>query len=360
MDMVADQQEMECNMNLEKLLEKCRYDGNLNRDEILYLLSLEDQESINKLIAVADEVRKESIGDDVHIRGLVEFSNYCRCMCNYCGLRAENKGLERYRMTEEEILAVARMLEQKDIKTIVLQSGEDLYYSAEYIASIVRTIKSQTSLAVTLCVGERPYEDYRLWKEAGADRYLMRHEAANRELYQQLHPKASYDSRMQCLKWLRELGYQVGAGAMVGVPGQTIEHLADDIEFYRDFQPDMIGIGPFISHPDTPFGNTPNGSVEMTLKMVAVTRIVTRNSLLPATTAIGSLEELGREKALLAGADVVMPNYTPNAYREKYEIYPNKRCVTEDPEQCLGCLKLRIKSVGRTVGTSPGHSPKRK
>jgi biotin synthase len=344
------------NMNLDHLLAKCRETGNLGREEIITLLSLEDQSSIDRLIAVADEVRKENIGDDVHIRGLIEFSNFCRCQCNYCGLRANNTRVERYRMSEAEILEVALGLEAKGIRTAVLQSGEDLYYSSDDIASIIKTIKSNTSLAVTLCIGERPYEDYKLWKEAGADRYLLRHEAANKELYTQLHPSGSYENRMQCLPWLKELGYQVGAGGMVGAPGQTIEHLADDIEFYRDFQPDMIGVGPFISHPDTPYGEEQSGSVQMTLKMVALARIVTRSALLPATTAIGSLEEQGREMALMAGADVVMPNYTPMAYREKYEIYPNKRCVTENPEQCLGCLKLRIKSVGRTVSTTHGHA----
>lgn len=347
-------------MDIDALLRKCLESGMLERGEIIYLLSLDEQADIDRLIAVADQVRRENIGDDVHIRGLVEFSNYCRCMCNYCGLRAANSGVQRYRMSEEEILEVARGLEANQIRTIVLQSGEDMSYSAQDIANIVHAIKAETTLAVTLCIGEREYEDYKLWKEAGADRYLLRHEAANRDLYQLLHPEGSYEHRMQCLKWLRELGYQVGAGAMVGAPGQTIEHLADDIEFYRDFRPDMIGVGPFISHSETPYGELPNGSVQMTLKMVALTRIVTRTSLMPATTAIGSLEEQGREMALLAGADVVMPNYTPMGYREKYEIYPNKRCVTEDPKQCLGCLKLRIKSVDRTVGKSQGHARDRK
>jgi biotin synthase len=209
-------------------------------------------------------------------------------------------------------------------------------------------------------VGERPYDDYKKWKEAGADRYLLRHEAANRELYKSLHPDSDYDNRMQCLKWLKELGYQVGAGCMIGTPGQTVEHMADDIEFYRDFKPDMAGIGPYISHPDTPFAGKPNGELMMTLKMVALARIVTRTALLPATTAIGSIEEMGREMALEAGADVVMPNYTPLKYREHYEIYPNKRCISEDPEQCNSCMRLRIKAIGRTVSTGHGHSRRQK
>ncbi len=206
---------------------------------------------------------------------------------------------------------LAQELNGKGLKTIVLQSGEDPYYTGEMIADIVRRIKSSTDMAVTLCVGERPDDDYRLWKEAGADRYLLRHETASRELYEQLHPDSDFDNRMRCLRVLRELGYQVGAGCMVGLPGQTIEHMADDVEFLRDFQPDMAGIGPYIPHPDTPLAGSAAGTLQMTLKMVALARIVTRDALLPATTAIGSIEEQGREMALMAGADVVMPNYTP-------------------------------------------------
>ena len=261
-------------------------------------------------------------------------------------------------MSADEIVDLAVYLNSKDLKTVVLQSGEDPYYTGEMIADIIRRIKASCDTAITLCVGERSYEDYKLWKEAGADRYLLRHETANRELYKSLHPDSDFDNRMRCLHWLRELGYQTGAGCMVGSPGQTIEHMADDIEFFRDFQPDMAGIGPFISNPDTPLADTDNGTVEMTLKMVALARIVTRNALLPATTAIGSIEEAGREMALQAGADVVMPNYTPLKYREHYEIYPNKCCISEDPEHCHSCMRMRILSIGRTVSTDHGHSRK--
>ena len=214
-------------------------------------------------------------------------------------------------------------------------------------------------MAITLSLGERTYEEYKLWKEAGADRYLLRHEAANRELYEKLHPDSSYDNRIQCLKWLRELGYQTGAGCMVGCPGQTIEHLADDIEFIQNFQPDMVGIGPFISHPQTPYADEKTGTVDLTLKMVALARIVTKDALLPATTAIGSIDEVGREKALEAGADVMMPNYTPLKYRVFYEIYPNKRCINEEPEHCSSCMKARIMSTGRTISEDCGHSKKK-
>lgn len=345
-------------MKLHSVLEKCIEDGSLSRDEILFLLNLDSESDVLSLINAADTVRRAYCGDAVQIRALVEFSNVCARHCNYCGLRAPNKSVERYRMTPEEIVDLAVELNGKGLRTIVLQSGEDPHYTAEMIAGIVRGIKSAADMAVTLCVGERADEDYRLWKEAGADRYLLRHETASRELFAKLHPDADYDHRMRCLRVLRELGYQVGAGCMVGCPGQTVEHLADDIEFYRDFQPDMAGIGPYIPHPDTPFAGSPVGTLQMTLKMVALTRIVTRNALLPATTAIGSIEERGREMALEAGADVVMPNYTPLKYRVHYEIYPNKRCITEDPAHCDSCMRLRIQSVDRTVSTDHGHSRK--
>jgi biotin synthase len=346
-------------IGLNPLLDKCLKSGDLSMDEIVYLLKLDNDADIDRLLKTADQVRKACCGDAVEIRALVEFSNICARNCNYCGLRSSNTKVTRYRMEPDEIVDLAVNLSGKGLKTIVLQSGEDPYYTGEMIADIVRRIKSSMdNMAVTLCVGERPYEDYKLWKEAGADRYLLRHETASRELYKQLHPDSDFDNRMRCITWLRELGYQVGVGCMVGSPGQTIEHMADDIEFMRDFQPDMAGIGPFIPHPDTPYANEPAGTLEMTLKMVALARIVTRNTLLPATTAIGSIEEMGREMALEAGADVVMPNYTPLKYREKYEIYPNKRCITEDPEQCHSCMRLRIQAIGRTVSTTAGHSRK--
>lgn len=345
-------------MNLQAVLDKCIEHGQLSREEILLLLSLDDEADVRAVLNAGDAVRRANCGDAVQIRALVEFSNVCARHCNYCGLRAPNKNVDRYRMAPEEIIELAGELNAKGLKTIVLQSGEDPHYTGEMIASIIRGIKSSTDMAITLCVGERPDGDYRMWKEAGADRYLLRHETASRQLFKQLHPDADYDQRMRCLHVLRELGFQVGAGCMVGCPGQTVEHLADDIEFYRDFQPDMAGIGPYIPHPDTPFAEGETGTLQLTLKMVALTRIVTRNALLPATTAIGSIEELGREMALEAGADVVMPNYTLLKYRVHYEIYPNKRCITEDPSVCDSCMRMRILSVGRTVSTDQGHSRK--
>lgn len=331
----------------------------LSREESRALLALKEPDEMAGLLQYADRVRRRYCGDEVHLRALLEFSNICRRQCNYCGLRSPNDKLSRYRMSPDEIVATAEKLAAKGLQTIVLQSGEDPYYTGAMLADIVRHIKQATGLAITLSVGERPYADYQLWREAGADRYLLRHETANPEHYRFLHPDSAFEERRRCTQWLRELGYQVGIGCMVGSPGQTIEHLVDDIEFIQSFQPDMVGIGPFIPHPNTPLGDYPAGELQMILKMVALARIVTKDALIPATTAVGTIDELGRELALEAGADVVMPNYTPPAYRTRYEIYPNKRCVTENPQLCDGCLRLRIMSVGRTVAAGPGHSRKR-
>lgn len=330
----------------------------LSRPEIIRLLSITEKQEFETLIKCADEIRRRYCSDDVHIRALVEFSNHCRRNCNYCGLRRGNRNIQRYRMSHQEIVDLALNLDEMGLRTIVLQSGEDLFYGAETIARIVEEIKSKTRLVVTLCVGERPEYFYKLWKDAGADRYLLRHEAANRELFDELHPDTSYDERFSCLETLRGLGFQTGVGCMVGVPRQNIEHLVDDILFIQTFKPDMVGIGPFIANPETPYADFPNGSLEMTLKMVALSRVVSRNALIPATTAIGSIQEDGRELALQAGADVVMPNYTPLKYRVHYEIYPNKRCITEDPIHCHGCMRLRVASVGRTIADHAGHSRK--
>ncbi|MCX8053829.1 MAG: [FeFe] hydrogenase H-cluster radical SAM maturase HydE [Armatimonadetes bacterium] len=347
-------------MELSHILDKSIESGFLNRDDIVFLLKLDTSSDVQRLLDAADEVRRSCVGDEVHIRALVEFSNFCVRRCNYCGLRAPNTKVKRYRMLPEEIVSLAIELDRKGLKTVVLQSGEDPYYTSEMIAEVVREIRAQTNMAITLCVGERSYDDYKLWKDIGANRYLLRHETANRELYASLHPDGNFDNRMRCLGWLQNLGYQTGAGCMVGLPGQTVEHLADDIEFIRDFQPDMVGIGPYIPHPNTPLAGSRPGNLEMTLKMIALARIVTRDALIPATTAIGSIHELGREMALKAGADVVMTNYTPVEYRVHYEIYPNKRYVLEDSSECDLRLRSRIQSIGRTVSTGHGHSRKQR
>lgn len=347
-------------MNYDSLFKKCLEKGYLlMREEIIYILALKDRENINKLLKTADEVRKKYCGDDVHLRALLEISNVCIRDCNYCGLRASNKKLKRYYMAPEEILEAATSVNSKGLRTLVIQSGENPYYTGEMVAGLIKEIKGNTDLAITLSLGERTYEDYKMWKEAGADRYLLRHETANCSHYKILHPDSDFYNRRKCFKWLRKLDYQVGAGCMIGSPEQTLDYLADDIEFIRDTLPDMIGIGPFIPHPETPMGKYETGDLQETLKMIALTRIVTRDALIPATTAIGSIEENGREMALMAGADVIMINFTPLKYREHYEIYPNKRCIHEEPEHCLSCIRKKIKSIGRTVSEEHGHSRKR-
>lgn len=345
-------------MNTASILEKCLHTGDLSRDEIVSLLSLDEKDDVKALLKTADTIRHENVGDGVFIRGLIEFSNICARQCSYCGLRSENSNIERYRMPISEIIEVAVKIVNKGIGTIVLQSGEDPWFTADRMAEIISGIKSRVDCAITLSVGERTRDEYRIMKEAGADRYLLRHETANPELYKRLHPDLVFEDRVRCLRDLRELGYQVGAGCMVGLPGQTIDDMASDVLLVHSINADMVGVGPFIPHPDTPLGDNPGGTLEMTLKMVALMRIATRNAHLPATTAVGSIDPIGREKALQAGANIVMPNYTPLKYRINYEIYPNKRCIAEDPEHCHGCMRARIESIGRNVAEGPGHSLK--
>lgn len=310
------------------------------------------------LFHMADETRAKNVGNEVHLRGLIEFSNYCTKNCRYCGLRAQNGDLKRYRMEPDEIVETAKNASKLGYKTVVMQSGEDPTYTADKLAGIISKIKSTVDIAITLGVGERPKEDYALWKQAGADRFLLRHEAANRELYASLHPDGDYDNRIRCLYDLKELGYQVGAGCMIGVPGQTVEHLAEDLELFKKIDADMIGMGPFIPNPNTPLGNEKAGDLALTLRMVALARLIRPDAMIPATTALGTMDSLGRQKALKGGANVVMPNVTPRQYREMYEIYPNKICINDTPEHCRGCISGIIRGLGREVGTDYGHRPK--
>lgn len=345
-------------MNLDALLKKSLIAGDLSFDEIVYLLSLTSPDDIKQLTEIADMVRHNFVGDGIHIRGLVEFSNICARSCVYCGIRCENSNIHRYRMPINEIIETAEKIADEGVKTVVLQSGEDPWYTSEKIAQIVYGIKANTHCAITLSVGERTYDEYKVMKEAGADRYLLRHETANPDLYKRLHPGMEFASRKKCLEDLKELGYQVGAGCMVGLPGQTIEDMAKDVLFVRDIDADMVGVGPFIPHPNTPLGNESCGTMEMTLKMLALIRITTRNSHLPATTAIGTINADGRIKALRAGANVLMPNYTPLKYRDDYEIYPNKKFITKDPEQVDKDFEVQLKAIGRKIAVDYGHSYK--
>ena len=330
--------------------------GDARKAEILELLRTEKEDELTRK---ADNIRVRFCGDEVHLRGVIEFSNHCIRDCLYCGLRRSNKKLTRYRMTKEEIVECALRGAQAGVRTIVLQSGDDPWYSAETISEIIQRIKEKIDVAITLCLGERDYKDYRLWREAGADRYLLKHETANPHHYGNLHPGQSLKKRLKLLGWLKELGYQVGSGNIVGLPGQTVQDLADDIGLMKELDVDMAGIGPFIPHPDTPLGREEPGTLGMTLKVLSVARIVLKNVHLPATTAVGSIHPRGRELALEAGANVMMPNITPTKYRRLYQIYPDKICIDEDTENCLGCLTKRLKSCERKIARDKGHSLKK-
>lgn len=333
----------------------------LDRTDLIYLLQLQDQESLQMLYTAADRTRQKYVGDEVHLRGLIEFSNYCRKNCFYCGIRRGNHNANRYRMEPEEILLTVGQAVQLGYRTIVLQSGEDMYYTVDKLQGLIRQIKRQFDIAITLSIGERPRQEYEFLHEAGADRFLLRFETSNPQLYARLHPDSRFDERMRILTWLKETGYQVGSGIMVGLPGQTVDDLAQDILTFKELDLDMVGIGPYICHPDTPLAGLPNGTAEMTFKVVALTRIVTRNTHIPATTALATLRPAdGREKALQLGANVVMPNVTPVCYRALYEIYPDKICTGEDAQQCRGCIHNRIYSLNRTVSKDYGHSIKNK
>ena len=321
----------------------------LSKSEYLELLQYwENEEVVKRLRTEAVRLRKQYYGDKVFTRGLIEFTNYCKNNCYYCGIRNGNCHVDRYRLTEDEILECCQTGYELGYHTFVLQGGEDPYYHDERMEHIIRAVKNQfPDCALTLSLGEKSYESYRRFREAGADRYLLRHETADETLYRSLHPSSmSLKARKQCLFDLKELGYQVGAGFMVGVPGQTLEHLAEDLVFLQELQPQMIGIGPFVPHHDTIYAEEKAGSVELTLFLLSVIRIMFPKVLLPATTALGTMDPRGREKGLAAGANVVMPNLSPVKNRKLYELYDNKICTGEEAAECRGCLGRRVASAG--------------
>ncbi|HCC47071.1 MAG TPA: [FeFe] hydrogenase H-cluster radical SAM maturase HydE [Elusimicrobia bacterium] len=329
---------------------------NMNREEIIAALSPDKDPA--ELFALADKVRRENVGDAVHLRGLIEFSNHCRRRCYYCGIRAGNARVRRYRLSPEQILDCARTAVRLNYKTIVMQSGEDPHYDPKALASILEAVKTETGLAITLSVGEHSREDYKLLRAAGADRFLLRFETSDRRLFSMLKPDSDYDTRFRCLAWLKEAGFQVGSGVMSGLPGQSLESMADDILLFKELELDMVGIGPFIANPDTPMAGAHNGTLEAALRMVALTRIVTVNTHIPATTAMGSIDPKGRQKALRCGANVLMPNISPAEHRSDYSLYPGKICVSEAPEDCAGCMDAMLKNLGRARAEGFGHSLK--
>ncbi|MFW5980704.1 MAG: [FeFe] hydrogenase H-cluster radical SAM maturase HydE [Halanaerobiaceae bacterium] len=339
-----------------EILDKAVKINELKTDEIKILLQTEGKE-FKELCQHASQLRDKFHGDEIHLRAIIEFSNYCNRNCKYCGLRKDNNKLTRYQLNPEQIIKMAEDAAQLGYKTVVLQSGED-NYNCDDIADIISKIKRKADIAVTLSLGERDYEEYKIWKKAGADRYLLKQETANKDLYNELHPDMKYDERIRRLKWLKELGYQVGSGNIIGLPGQKIDHMVEDIKLFKKLDLHMVGIGPFISHRETPLRNLTSGTVKMTLKNIAITRLLLPLSHIPATTALGSIDPEGRQKAIKAGANVVMPNVTETSYRPLYEIYPSKICINEKAEDCRQCIGGIINSLGKKVSTGYGHCVK--
>ena len=337
------------------LIDRLERDCVLTFDEYLTLIEHRD-ECRDYLAQKAAAVRDRIYGKRVFIRGLIEFSNYCKNNCYYCGIRAETRNLQRYRLTVDEILNCADSGYSLGFRTFVLQGGEDTHYSDEDFCKVITTIKQKyPECAVTLSLGERSFESYKALKEAGADRYLLRHETCNKEHYEKLHPAAmSYANRMRCIDDLKSLGYQVGVGFMVGSPYQTNDDLANEMLFIKQVNPQMVGIGPFIPHRDTPFGDRTAGTAELTTFMLSLIRLTLPNVLLPATTALGTIDPMGREKGIMAGANVLMPNLSPADAKSKYMLYDGKICTGDEAAQCVECLKLRIEKTGCHIVTDRG------
>lgn len=341
---------------MRELIDKLNESSVLQRDEYIALIERHSEDDAQYLFSLADKRRREYYGTDVYVRGLIEFTNYCKNDCLYCGIRRSNSNAERYRLTQDDILSCCDEGYEMGFRTFVLQGGEDPYFTDEKICRIVSSIKSRyPDCAVTLSIGEKERESYQAYFDAGADRYLLRHETADDCHYRRLHPPAmSPLHRKQCLYDLKAIGYQVGCGFMVGSPFQTAENLADDLLFIKSLQPHMVGIGPFITQKDTPFAEFQSGTLEQTLFMLGLVRLTLPYVLLPATTALGTIHPLGREKGILAGANVVMPNLSPVSVRKKYQLYDNKICTGDEAAECRYCLQRRMESIGYHVVTARG------
>lgn len=347
---------MENTTDCRKLADKLEQTRDLTDRELAAVLECEDPDLNEYLAEKARRVREEYYGKEVYLRGLIEFSNYCKNDCRYCGIRRSNGNAQRYRLTEEQILSCCDSGYELGFRTFVLQSGEDPYFTDDRLVPLVREIKVRhPDCAVTLSLGEREKESYQKLYDAGADRYLLRHETADKEHYEMLHPaEMSFDHRMQCLKDLHDIGYQVGCGMMVGSPYQTTEHLITDLRFLQEFKPEMVGIGPFIPHHDTEYADREKGSLDLTLRLLSVIRLLQPDVLLPATTALGTVNALGREKGLQAGANVVMPNLSPTNVRGKYLLYDNKICTGDEAAECIRCMTARVARVGYQVEEKRG------
>lgn len=347
-------------MELQELIDKLERENSLSESEYARLIAQRTAEAADILASKAVAIRQKHYGNAVYIRGLIEISNICKNDCLYCGIRKSNLAADRYRLTEEDILSCCDEGYRLGFRTFVLQGGEDGYFGDDRLCPLISSIKEKyPDCAVTLSLGERSYKSYRALFEAGADRYLLRHETADKAHYGKLHPsEMSFDNRMRCLRDLREIGYQVGCGFMVGSPYQTAETLAKDLKFIETFKPDMCGIGPFIPHHDTPFKDCAAGTVELTCYLLSIIRLICPKVLLPSTTALGTIDPKGREKGILAGANVVMPNLSPLSVRKKYELYDNKICTGDESAQCRQCLAARMRSIGYEIVTARGDVKK--
>lgn len=344
------------NEEIKSTINKVKQSRNISLEQLKLLLEINDDEGVRFIREEAVKVCQKTYGNQVFIRGLIEFTNFCKNDCYYCGIRRSNSQADRYRLTKEQMLDCCASGYELGFRTFVLQGGEDGYFTDDKICDLVSAIKEKyPDCAVTLSIGEKSKESYKCYFDAGADRYLLRHETADEAHYKKLHPEeTSLAHRKQCLWDLKEIGYQVGCGFMVGSPGQTVETLYEDLQFIRELQPHMVGIGPFISQKDTPFADKASGTMEQTLKLLAIIRLIQPHVLLPATTALGTIHPKGRELGILSGANVVMPNLSPVNVREKYKLYDNKICTGDEAAECRYCMENRMKSIGYEVAVSRG------
>ena len=339
------------------IIKKAQSTHSLTKEEIVELLNYDECDQ--ELFMAADRVRSQFVGDQVHLRGLIEFSNICQQNCCYCGLRRDNAKVKRYKLLPNVIIELAKKAKDYDYKTVVLQSGESQSYTVAEMEHIIRSIKA-LGLAITLSLGEKSKEEYQKYREAGADRYLLRIETTDQKVYESLHPGMSLTNRMRCLVDLKNLGYEVGTGCLVGLPNQTMESLAGDILFFKSLDADMIGLGPFIPNEDTPLAQEAGGNFTLSIKVMAITRLLLPEANIPATTAMETLNKNGRIIALQSGANVVMPNVTEGEYREMYMLYPGKICINDTPKHCRGCITGKIQGIGRQVSTEYGYRRRKK
>ena len=339
-----------------EMIQEIKGRRDISIEQLEYLLITEDKDCLEMLREEAVQIAQKIYGNQVFIRGLIEFTNYCKNDCYYCGIRRSNHCADRYRLTKEEILSCTDTGYELGFRTFVLQGGEDPYFTDARICELVSEIRQKhPDCAITLSIGEKSKESYKRYFDAGADRYLLRHETANGTHYRRLHPdELSLEHRKQCLWDLKEIGYQVGCGFMVGSPGQTTETLYEDLQFIRELMPHMVGIGPFIPQKDTPFARKPAGTMEQTLRLLSIIRLIHPHVLLPATTALGTIHPKGRELGIQSGANVVMPNLSPVDVRDKYKLYDNKICTGDEAAECRFCMENRMKSIGYQVVVSRG------